>query len=230
MKNYPNSPDEFLKHVDGKIYDVCETYYLQYLKPSTTSEQAAHNLRLFYENCGYVDTDKALVVETQTAPEIFQKLIESNEDIVKRIIENLIALNLSEEDFYKQLWEQMQNKVVFPTEESIVSVVIELLFYPKVPYFQLPEVPTMDDDVYMETVQNVRSAYQKAIFAINFGYAQKTQIAEQLLRIVGELDSAQAKAVLVANIYGYYDTKIKQFKEKIDELQKKLKKEEERPD
>lgn len=223
MKNYPNSPDEFLKHVDGKIYDICETYYLQYLKPSTTSDQAAQNLRLFYENLGFVDTDKTIVVETKTAPDVFQKLIEGNEDIIKRVIENLLALNPSEEDFYKQLWEQMQNKVVFPTDESVVSIVISLLFYPKVPYFQLPKVPTMDDEVYIETFQSIKTHYLKAIFALNFGYAQKTQIAEQLLRIVGELQSTQEKAVLVANIYGYYDRQINQFKEKIDDLQKKLK-------
>ena len=64
MKEYPTSSIEFFEHADGKIYDVCQAYYLHYLKPSTTSEEAAKKLREFYEACGFIQSDQTLKIET----------------------------------------------------------------------------------------------------------------------------------------------------------------------
>ena len=205
MKEYPTSSIEFFEHADGKIYDVCQAYYLHYLKPSTTSEEAAKKLREFYEACGFIQSDQTLKIETITSPNVFQELMDTNRVIIEKIVDNLIKQNVGEDEFYNLLWEQMQNEVLFPSEDS-----------------HLPPVEMMDDDDYMESIQRIKVDYQKALFAINYGYAQKTQMAEQILNIATEIESSQDRIVFVANILGYYKNQIDNLENEIDQLKNQI--------
>lgn len=222
MKEYPTSSIEFFEHADGKIYDVCQAYYLHYLKPSTTSEEAAKKLREFYEACGFIQSDQTLKIETITSPNVFQELMDTNRVIIEKIVDNLIKQNVGEDEFYNLLWEQMQNEVLFPSEDSIVAFMIQLLFDPQLPYYHLPPVEMMDDDDYMESIQRIKVDYQKALFAINYGYAQKTQMAEQILNIATEIESSQERIVLVSNIFGYYKNQIDNLENEIDQLKNQI--------
>lgn len=64
--------------------------------------------------------------------------------------------------------------------------------------------------------------YQKAIFAINRGYLQKTQVAGQLLMILKEMPSMEEQEVFVAQLIGYYKSKNEYLKNKVDDLEKQL--------
>lgn len=134
MKKYPENTLDFLKHVDGKVYDVCAIFYLKYLKTAATAEIAAQRLREFYENCGYTESDQMIHVEAETAPETFSQLIDENRDIVAKIVENLIEQNPSVENFYQLLWKQMQNKILFPSDDAVVAIIIQLFFMENIPY------------------------------------------------------------------------------------------------
>lgn len=80
----------------------------------------------------------------------------------------------------------------------------------------------MDDDDYMESIQRIKVDYQKALFAINYGYAQKTQMAEQILNIATEIESSQDRIVFVANILGYYKNQIDNLENEIDQLKNQI--------
>lgn len=138
------------------------------------------------------------------------------------LVDNLIKQNVGEDEFYNLLWEQMQNEVLFPSEDSIVAFMIQLLFDPQLPYYHLPPVEMMDDDDYMESIQRIKVDYQKALFAINYGYAQKTQMAEQILNIATEIESSQDRIVFVANILGYYKNQIDNLENEIDQLKNQI--------
>ena len=222
MKKYPENTLDFLKHVDGKVYDVCAIFYLKYLKTAATAEIAAQRLREFYENCGYTESDQMIHVEAATAPETFSQLIDENRDIVAKIVENLIEQNPSVENFYQLLWKQMQNKILFPSDDAVVAIIIQLFFMENIPYYQLCTVDTMEDDEYVTLLESVKKMYQKAIFAINRGYLQKTQVAGQLLMILKEMPSMEEQEVFVAQLIGYYKSKNEYLKNKVDDLEKQL--------
>lgn len=222
MKKYPENTLDFLKHVDGKVYDVCAIFYLKYLKTASTAEIAAQRLREFYENCGYTESDQTIRVEAETAPETFSQLIDENRDIVAKIVENLIEQNPSVENFYQLLWKQMQNKILFPSDDAVVAIIIQLFFMENIPYYQLSTVDTMEDDEYVTLLESVKKMYQKAIFAINRGYLQKTQVAGQLLMILKEMPSMEEQEVFVAQLIGYYKSKNEYLKNKVDDLEKQL--------
>lgn len=91
-----------------------------------------------------------------------------------------------------------------------------------IPYYQLCTVDTMEDDEYVTLLESVKKMYQKAIFAINRGYLQKTQVAGQLLMILKEMPSMEEQEVFVAQLIGYYKSKNEYLKNKVDDLEKQL--------
>ena len=161
-------------------------------------------------------------VEAETAPETFSQLIDENRDIVAKIVENSIEQNPSVENFYQLLWKQMQNKILFPSDDAVVAIIIQLFFMENIPYYQLCTVDTMEDDEYVTLLESVKKMYQKAIFAINRGYLQKTQVAGQLLMMLKEMPSMEEQEVFVAQLIGYYKSKNEYLKNKVDDLEKQL--------
>ena len=101
----------------------------------------------------------------------------------------------------------MQNKILFPSDDAVVAIIIQLFFMENIPYYQLCTVDTMEDDEYVTLLESVKKMYQKAIFAINRGYLQKTQVAGQLLMILKEMPSMEEQEVFVAQLIGYYKSK-----------------------
>lgn len=99
---------------------------------------------------------------------------------------------------------------------------VEFIRSGKFKYYHLPPVEMMDDDDYMESIQRIKVDYQKALFAINYGYAQKTQMAEQILNIATEIESSQDRIVFVANILGYYKNQIDNLENEIDQLKNQI--------
>ena len=53
-------------------------------------------------------------------------------------------------------------------------------------------------------------------------YAQKTQMAEQILNIATEIESSQDRIVFVANILGYYKNQIDNLENEIDQLKNQI--------
>ena len=221
MTHYPDSPQQFMEHVAGKIFAVCEAYYLTYLKPCSTPEQAAQHLRIFLEFSKRRNTDHTLPVEGHTPPEDIARQMKDNAPIVYRLVDNLMEENPSEPDFYLMLWGQLQNQLLFPTHEAVVSSIILLFRLPQLPYFQLPEVPKMSEESFKSYGQQVLPLLEKAHFALNRGYRQKSQIAAQLIWLYNQLQDPQAQVVFVAQLLAYHMERCSRLKKQLDGLQEK---------
>ena len=209
--NYPETVTEFLTHVNGKVYSVCEVFYTIYLKDCTKPQEAAEQLRTFLENCLAIPSDYTLMVEGKYSEEEVGKTIGEIKPIPTQLVQNLMDKSPAEDQFYLELWTQMCNKTLFPNELTMVSAIIVLMYMPKIPYFCLPQVPTMEDEVYQECTRHVQEQIKRAIYAIEAGYPQKTQLAVQLMRLCNQIKGEKEKTVFIAQILGYYQGQIKQL-------------------
>ena len=221
MTHYPDSPQQFMEHVAGKIFAVCEAYYLNYLKPCATPEQAAQHLRIFLEFSKRRHTDHTLPVEGHTPPEDIARQMKDNAPIIYRLVDNLMEDNPPETEFYLKLWGQVQNQLLFPTHEAVVSSIILLFRLPQLPYYQLPDVPKMSEESYKAYSQQVLPLLEKAHFALNRGYTQKSQIASQLIWLYSQIQDPQAQVVFVAQLLAYHMERYNSLKKQLDEPQER---------
>lgn len=130
--NYPETVTEFLTHVNGKVYSVCEVFYTIYLKDCTKPQEAAEQLRTFLENCLAIPSDYTLMVEGKYSEEEVGKTIGEIKPILTQLVQNLMDKSPAEDQFYLELWTQMCNKTLFPnelTKEKTVFIAQILGYY-----------------------------------------------------------------------------------------------------
>ena len=90
--NYPETVTEFLTHVNGKVYSVCEVFYTIYLKDCTKPQEAAEQLRTFLENCLAIPSDYTLMVEGKYSEEEVGKTIGEIKPILTRQVKSISKL------------------------------------------------------------------------------------------------------------------------------------------
>lgn len=225
MAQYPIDALEYLKHAGGLMTAVCAVYYDQYLENPLTAEK---NFRIFCENINFIESDESLHIENGVAPEEYEKAYKRNKAIIEQIVANLQNKNSEENDFYKELWQQLQNEALLPTKIEKVAALIQLAELPQIPYFQLDEIEKMDDAQFQTYTEKVMPELKKAIFVIGYGYPQKTQVAEQLIKLATAIKDQKARTVFVAQIIAFYEASIQRFlskteaEEKADKTQAKL--------
>lgn len=206
--NYPATVMEFLTHVDGKVYSVCEAFYTTYLKACTQPKEAADQLRTFLENCITIESDSTLLVEGTYSEKDVGKTMGEINPILTKLVQNLMEQSPAEEQFYLELWIQLCNKALFPNDLAIISAIIALMYMPKIPYFCLPKVPIMEDEVYRDCSNRIQEQVKRAIYAIEADYPQRTQLAAQLMRLCSQIEGETEKTIFVAQILGYYQRQI----------------------
>jgi hypothetical protein len=198
---------DFLKAVDGLLTDVCAFFYTHYLKGN---QEANNNLMLFFQNVGRRDNEQPYYVEPQTKPDDYRHIIEKQGQIVTQILDKLQKRNLDEHTFYTLLWEQICNDTLFPSDEEKIAVLVQLFNMPTLPYFQMEASHKMEDAEYSRWTDELLPKIQKAVYALNCGFEQKTQVTEQLLIIEKTITDDKAKQVFWSHIISFFERKIEQ--------------------
>lgn len=218
MDQYPTNALEFLKCADGLMTAVCAAYYETYLENNPDAEK---NLYIFCDNINYLPPEKGTIsVKNNVPPEEYRKAYEKNKIIVNQLVENLQVKKESEQQFYKELWEQLKNPALFPTNVDRVAALIQFAEMDQIPYFQLGMEGEMSDEIYQSCTKAIIPQLKKALFAINCGYEQKTQLAEQLIQIASSLSDKDERRVFVAQIVAFYEHKVRKVVEKLEELER----------
>lgn len=209
---------DFLQHVDGTVYAICETYYQRYLKDSPDSQE---NFRIFCEEINYIQSDKRLKLDVNGVVAEYERLYNEQKETVELIVNNLESKNESENEFYIQLWEQWRNETLFPTDEKRIAMLIQLVGMDEIPYYQLSKVKEMSDKEYENRTNNIILQLKRAIYVINSKYTQKTQVATQLIEIESQITDEVDKVVFLAQIMGYYEKQCYLRDKTIERLKKK---------
>lgn len=205
MLQYPENALEFLQKVDGLVTDVFAAYYETYLKDCPDSTQ---NFRIFCENVNYTKSDSSIHIEPKAPSVDYKSIFDEQESTVRQIIINLQIKNLDEEEFYQQFWEQLQNPILFSTDEKKIAALIQCAEMNEIPYFKLDSFPKMEDTEYNSRTQNILPQLKKMSYAISHGYEQKTQLAELFINTATSIQNSRDRLVFVAQIIGLYERRI----------------------
>lgn len=123
--------------------------------------------------------------------------------LVNRIIKNLVRRRPSEEIFYENLWNKINDDTLLPNKKAQVSFLIRLWIDPRIPYFQVGEGCTMEDDEFNRVQNDVWPMIRKACFILSIPFSQKTQRASILMDLANELKDDRERAVFWAGVMSH---------------------------
>lgn len=209
---------EYISNITGSLGDVCSEIYFLYLKEN---DQASNNLRTFLENWFEIDSDKSVSVKEYFPEDNYQECFDDINPIIDRLLTNLVEKNHPVENFYSNLWDGINNDILFDSDLEKICAVLFVLLSPKIPYFQMGDAMRMDDDEYRSVSRDVEHWYKKAVFALNRGYEQRTEVASQIVDIFKEIVDEKQQIVYVAKLIGYSRYEIHRLEEQIKELRAK---------
>ena len=206
----------YLSTIDGFIGDICAEIYFLFLKEN---EQAKQNFQLLLENWDEIDSDNSTTVKMAYFPENdYQSCLNGIRPVIGHILSNLVEKNSTSETFHSDLWDTINNVNLFGSDLEKICALLFVVMSPQIPYFQMHDALRMDDDEYRNISQLVERQYKKAVFALNRGYEQRTEVASQIMACLNEINDEKQQIVYMANIIGYFRFVIHQLEEKIKKL------------
>lgn len=214
MKNTVK-PNDYLGKANYKnsLWDFCGNFYRLFLSNNIAEDSRLENFILLLQWSG--KSDESLAIDSLFQKNAYQKATDDIRAVVKKIVDNLVSENLDEEKFYEKLFIKICDDILFAEEIEIISAITLLILNPKIPYFKLGNAVKMDNDKYQEMSSNLHREISKAYFALQYGYAQKTELASQLYNIVKAQKKDEERIVLIANILGYYNSQMKLLYDKL---------------
>lgn len=156
--------------------------------------------------------------------ELFEDLpLQQNNGLIQNIIGNLAKQNMSEESFYHKLWEKIQDNILFPDEDEQIYFLSCLCKSNLIPYFQLDDGISMENDEYRDRLKKMNALLKKADYIMYAPLEQKTQRASLLMDLAQQITDQRDKTVFWA--YTLTAMPLKMPKDLVDELFERLKKE-----
>lgn len=214
---------DFISHACGDILDICAEFCERFLLPESKEKNASENLRCFLENHEIISSDNTEKIGPRFSDDEYNEAIKKTESITLQIIDNLIARNLSKEEFYLNLSKNIRNQSLFSSKCEMACAVALCLSSIKIPYYQMGEAVQMDNDAYSDASKAIFTSISEMRFILNRGYTQRTEAASQILRVLNGLEDPQ-KIILLAQLLGYLGRPLEKMKQELDKCQKELRK------
>ncbi len=137
-------------------------------------------------------------------PEIDEHLTLSDEqynefqDVSKtaeRILQNLINANITESEFYEKLWTKFNDKDLFTSSDDRIALLLSLWLDVRIPYFQVHEGCSMEDDEYRKCIDEISMELKKASFIVYKNMKQKTQRVSLLMELADSIPDKNKRIV-----------------------------------
>lgn len=191
-----NDMFELLSNAKGEIFDICAEIYHRIL----LSKEQEQMFRAFLEKGPDIESNNSKDVDAYFTASKIQTLKRSCEDLVEGILNKLMLLNLSEEDFYNKLWSSVQNDSIFSTEEEKIYALYSIYCDRCIPYFQLENGIKMSNEDFAAIREELNEDIKKAVYILNSKLDQKTEVASLIIKLLNSYDSIEKQSVLLANI------------------------------
>lgn len=212
---------EFLKKYKGNPWDVCTYFYLTYIKTYIKEENddvALNNLICFLKDVG--NSDKSFVVSEKYSKDQYQLYLDEVVNFTNNIVNNLVKSNPNEREFYLSLLEKINDDTIFESDIKKGLAIMYLKTNVKIPYFQLDEGLKLEEDDYRKIINDNLETVQKALFIVNSGLEQNTEIASLLLKLIKEQENDEVKTVVLANVLSFFNYRFQTLTSIMDEKNK----------
>lgn len=171
-----------LSFILSKSEDAQVQYFHVFIQENIIIEKARSNPKEFF------DTSK------------YKNYISTNKSIVDNIVSALVRRKLTENAFYQSLWDRITTDDLFVDTNSKIAFIVNLNEDNRIPYYQISDGITMEEEEFDNISDNLTEKIQKAYFILNARLAQRTQVASLLDEIAETISDSKSRAVYWANI------------------------------
>ena len=178
-------------------WDACEAIWEFILSQSLEEQKSYFSVflsEIYIENLNISDDDRFL------SDDVRDRITEDIYSLANRIVANLVRQRLPEDSFYENLWEKISDETLLPDKQAQISFLMRLWLDPRIPYYQVGEGCTMDDDEFSRIRDAVWPAIKKALFILAIPFSQKTQRMSLIMELADGLKDDKEKAVFWAGI------------------------------
>lgn len=142
------------------------------------------------------------------------------DNLEKHIVGTLVRSNLPEEDFYRGIWEKINDPILFSTESTQIAFLLSLWNDSRIPYFQLEKGCSMDNEEYRAISKTISPKIKKARFILCTSIEQKTQRASLLMKVADSIVDERERTVFWAKVLSYtiFPPNINEIVEKLKDL------------
>lgn len=127
--------------------------------------------------------------------------------LVDTHMEELQKQNLSESDFYAQLWAFICESPVLPNEKARIIALFDCAIDKRLPYFKLDRdcVLSMENEQYQEVCKQIGDdTFAKLDFILNGDFDQKTEQASLVVQMMDQMPDYTQRCVFVTRIIAHY--------------------------
>lgn len=122
--------------------------------------------------------------------------------LVNTLMEKQIEKRVSEETFYTELWKRVWDDIVLPTHEDRTAFLQILWGDARIPYFQIDEGRSLQEEEFKRIVDKIHLALQKGEFIMNANIPYKSQRASLLIDVANSLDGDAERIVFWGVLIG----------------------------
>lgn len=196
LKDGKNAVEALLMTYKGEMLDVC---YQVYMVICSVDEQW-RLLKHFFECSQYIVSNKTKEIDVYFSDKEIKDLKKQYSKLIDGLLEKLLQKKLEKDDFYKELWENINSDIVFEGGNAKAYAIYNLFADIRMPYYKIGEGLRMSDEAYKKTFDGLLSKISEAKFILAYPMEQRTQIASLLVDLIEGMDSMEKKAVLMAQI------------------------------
>ena len=199
MKTIEEKIIKMLSGSPGNITDIYYAVYEEFFKKKGFSWQ---ELRTVIEYCGIVGSDDKN--PARISVEQRQKIINIYGNALQEIVHVLVNENLETDNFYKKLYTVVFKSDIFPQDEIVHTVLLELMARSlrDLPYYPLRQPLVMSEEEFRKAFNEMLPQIRKGISIVNRGLNSNTEIISQLWNIANELDTDKKKIIFFSAMVG----------------------------
>lgn len=199
MKKAEEKLIRLLVNAKGNSTDIYYTVYEEYLK---SCKEPWHNLQTIIEYAGDVGEDDNN--SKRVKAEIKQESIRNYGSFLREMVRLFIRENLTEEEFYKKLYNAVFVSELFPQNSDVQVILLQLLAkgIPDLPYFPLHDVLKMSDDDFRSETKKILPQIRKAMSILCRGLETNTEAISQLWPVSKELETDKEKIIFFSAVVG----------------------------
>lgn len=196
--------EKYLSTIDGEFNDICFDYLNKFIESKELSpeEQKKNLFILLYWD---LRSTKETKVEQFYSKTEYKKITQNSEELIFRPIENLVKQNVSVSDFENEIWSIFSSKSFFPDSEAKLGALINLFENPFIPYYQLEEIETIDEEEYYHLRIEILPELRKFLFINRCEFDNPSEQAIYIYDLFKKLADDKKAVVLLSSMIDFYN-------------------------
>lgn len=207
-----------LKTWNGEFEDLSFILY-DMLKEENESNRIQY-FQLICENIGDIDSDESRKIKTyfeegeiEKLKKLYGKYIDETINSVRK---KVTYEKLGVSDFYYLLWKMVFENSILVSEKEKAFGLLWILADNGIPYYELAEPLTMDNDEYKKIVEANRKSLDRIIYILSVPFDQKTEVTSLILKEIENKDY-KVQTVLLSQAFDIHSKKeIRNLKKFLD--------------